>query len=67
MGHFNGDCLHLRALSQSGDSADIVKGQITHTLPANSPVTNMMLKSLPKELINGKETKEKLQEIVSTS
>ena len=57
IGHFHRDCLKFNAQAQSGDNVDTIIGQITHILSANSPVTDMVLKSILKELISAKVAK----------
>ena len=47
----------FRASSHSGDSINTITCQMMYTLTANSPVTDMVLKSLLKELMNTKVAK----------
>ena len=64
--HFHEDCLKFSASSQSRDSTNTVIDQMTHTLTANSPVTDVVLKSIERTN-DCQGCKEKLQAKVSTN
>ena len=57
IGHLHIDCIMFGSSSQNGDNNSTVTGQMMHTLTAISRITNMMLKSLFKELKNANGTK----------
>ena len=52
--HFCWNYLKFDTSSQSGDNINTVLGEMAHMLTANSPVTDMVLKSISKELICAK-------------
>ena len=62
VGHFHRHCVKLRSPSQSGNSTNTVIGQMTHTLTANSPITDVEHKSLLKEMMSIKVAKKRYKQ-----
>ena len=57
IGHFHRDCVTFGSPSQSGDNTNTVKDQMTHTVTANSPIMDMVPKSLVKKVMSTKVAK----------
>ena len=52
LGHFHEYCHMFTNVAQTGDNIHTVISQVTYTLTANSPASNGVLKSIPRELVN---------------
>ena len=55
--HFHTVCFTFDAQAQSADNVDTTIGQMSHKLTASSPIRDMVLKSILKELLSAKVTK----------